>query len=251
MKKIILFICLSIAFVACKKANSLKVTQKTYSLQSALNCVPNNCTYAHIEVPFFWGNNVVAKPINDSIFKFVQEEIRFQDDKTTASYDTLVLNFINHYNEIFRTYPENALAWEASFKASHQAVSHKLYQVVYDYYMFKGGAHGLQQTKVFVFDTNTGKIVPQKELFVNLAGFKKFAETEFKKQMNITGNLNDAGFTFENNQFHLPNNFYQTQKEWILHYNPYEIAPYVQGATVIKLPKEKVKRFLNPIYFKN
>lgn len=251
MKKILLFICLSIGFLGCKKANPLQVSIKTYSLKSELNCVQGNCTYVHLEVPFFLGNEVVAKPINDNIFKFVQEEIRFQDDKKTTSYDTLALNFINRYNEVFRTYPENALAWEADFKVTHREISHKLYQVVYDYYLFTGGAHGLQATKVFVFDILTGQVLPKKELFVNFAGFKKYAETEFKKQMNITGNLNDTGFTFEKNQFKLPENFYETTNEWILHYNPYEIAPYVKGATVIKLPKEKVKRFLNPIYFKN
>lgn len=251
MKKLLLFICLSICFFSCKKANKLKVTTKTYSLKSEFNCVQNNCTYAYIEVPFFEGKKNIVKPINDSIFTFVEQTMRFKDDKKTNSYDSLTSNFIKHYNEIYRTYPENALAWEANFKVNYNQISHKLYQVVYEYYLFTGGAHGIQVVKTFIFDTTTGQILPKKELFVNFTGFKKYAETEFKNQLQITGNLNAAGFKFENNQFQLPKNFYQVNNEWVLQYNPNEIVPFGQSATVIKLSNKNVERFLNPIYFKN
>ncbi len=251
MKKLLLFICLSMCFWGCKKENQLKVSTKTYRLNSEFNCVQNNCTYAYIEVPFFEGRKNIVKPINDSIFNFIEQTIRFKGDKKVKSYDTLALNFINHYNEVYLTYPENALAWEANFKVSNNSMSSKLHQVVYEYYLFIGGAHGTQATKVFIFDTTTGQILPKNELFVNFKGFKNYAETEFRKQLNVSGSLKDSGFNFENNQFQLPKNFYQTNTEWILHYNPNEIATFGQGAIQIKLSNNDVERFLNPIYFKN
>src|SRR5690606_13551286 len=166
-------------------------------------------------------------------------------------YDTLALNFIDHFNEINRTYPDNAIAWEANFKTEHKGLSNKVYQVFWDYYIFSGGSHGFQAARVFLFDTTTGKTISRKDLFINYEGFKNDANDEFKNQLNITRDLNSAGDTFEKNAYKLPEDFYATTNEWILHYNPYEIAPYVQGATVIKLPKQKVERFLNPLYFKN
>ncbi len=251
MTKYLLFICLSIGFVGCKKEIPLQITTKTYDLKSELDCTAGNCTYVHFEIPFVSGNQAVSKSMNDHFFKFVESVVAVQNEKKTSSYDTLALNFIHNYNEVYRTYPDNALAWEANFKVNHKDLSPKVYQVVWDYYVFTGGAHGLQAAKVFLFDLSTGDTIPKKDLFINYEGFKRYAETEFKKQLNIYDNLNDAGFTFENNRFKLPQNFYQTTHEWILNYNPYEIAPYVQGSTIIKLPKQQVERFLNPLYFKN
>lgn len=251
MKKIVLLICLTMVLVSCKKQVPLQITTKTYDLKSENNCTAGNCTYAHFEIPVVLGTEEQSKPLNDLIFDFVVNAVKFENDKQTKSYDTLALNFVNHYNEVYKTYPENAVAWEANFKSSHKNLSQKVYQIVFDYYTFTGGAHGLQATKVFIFDMETGKIIPKKDLFINFEGFKNYAETEFRKQMNITGDLNAAGFTFDKNQFKLPANFYETNHEWVLHYNPYEIAPYVQGASIIKLSKEKVASFLNPIYFKD
>lgn len=250
MKKILLFVCFLFVFVSCKKEGTLQVITKTYDLKSENNCSAGNCTYAHFEIPEIIGKEELSKPLNELVLNFIQSTVSFENDKKTKSYDTIALNFINHYNEVYKTYPENSIAWEANFKSTHKNISHKLYQIVFDYYTFTGGAHGLQATKVFIFDIYTGKIINQKDFFINYEGFKNYAETEFKKQMNITGNLNAAGFTFEKNQFKLSDNFYETNQEWILHYNPYEIAPYVQGASIIRLPKEKVAPFLNPIYFK-
>lgn len=251
MKVFILFICLSVSFLSCKKEIPLQITTKTYDLKSEIDCSVGNCTYVHFEIPTAVGNKLISKPINDSIFDFVEKILFFSTDKKTKSYDTLALNFIHNYNEANRTYPDHAVAWEANFKANHKALSAKVYQVFWDYYIFTGGAHGLQATKVFLFDIDTGNPIATKDLFINFDGFKKHSETEFRKQLNINGNFSDAGFNFKNNQFQLPENFYQTTNEWILHYNPYEIAPYVQGSTIIKLPKQQVERFLNPIYFKN
>lgn len=251
MKNIGMFICVLMVFVSCKKQTSLQITTKSYDLKSEKNCTVGNCTYVHFEIPVVLGTEEQSKPLNDLIFNFVASAVKFENDKKTKSYDTLALNFVNHYNEVYKTYPENAVAWEANFKSSHKNLSQKVYQIVFDYYTFTGGAHGLQAKKVFIFDTETGKIIPKKELFINFEGFKNYAETEFRKQLNISGNLNSAGFTFEKNQFQLPVNFYETNHEWILHYNPYEIAPYVQGASIIKLPKQQVEGFLNPLYFKD
>src|SRR5690606_27808398 len=125
------------------------------------------------------------------------------------------------------------------------------YQVLWDYYIFSGGANGFHATKVFMIETTTGNTIPLKDLFINYERLKDITESESKKQLNIISDGNTAELTIERNTFKLPDKFYESTNEWILHYNPYEIASYVQGATVIKLPKEKVTRFLNPIYFKN
>ncbi|HUH25195.1 MAG TPA: RsiV family protein [Flavobacterium sp.] len=250
MKKIVLFICLSVAFISCKKEKALIFSTKNYDLKSDVNCIKENCTYIHLEIPVATGNETVSKPINDTIFGFVNSLLRFTDDPKTTSYDSLTKYFINQYEDLNKTYP-SSVAWEATFKVSQKELSAQTHQIVWDYYLFTGGAHGLQAKKVYFFDIKTGKTITTKDLFLNYQGFKNYAETEFEKQLNITGTYAEAGFTFPKNTFELPENLYETKGEWILYYNPYEIAPYVQGASIVKLPKEKVSDFLNPIYFKN
>lgn len=251
MKEILLFICLSLSFTSCKKEIPLQFVTKNYDAKSKLDCRSGNCTYVHLEVPFATGNELISKTINDTLFKFINSKICFENDIKTTSYDTLALHFIAAYDEVNRTYPEEAIAWEANFRTTHEALSTTTYQVVWNYYIFTGGAHGLQASKVYFFDLTTGNTIPKKDLFLNYEGFKNYAESEFKKQLKIQDSYASAGFTFEKNIFHLPQNFYQTTNEWILYYNPYEIAPYVQGASVVRLPKEKVQTYLNPLHFKN
>lgn len=251
MKKLICFILFSIFCMGCReKAPTIQFTTKTVDLSSQKNCHQENCTYVHLEIPIAWGSPIIANNINQTVFDFINKSVPFATNNITKSYDSIALRFIKQYDDVYQTYPENALAWEANFKSTHSSISNKIYQIVIDYYLFTGGAHGLQAYKVFLLDLTTGKQVATKELFLNYNGFVKYAENAFKKQLQIQTDINSAGFNFENNKFKLAENFYKTNTHWVLYYNPYEIAPYVKGATVIKLPLIDVERFLNPLYFK-
>ncbi len=68
MIKYLLFICLSIGFVSCKKEIPLQITTKTYDLKSELDCSVGNCTYVHFEIPSVSGNQAVSKAMNDRFF---------------------------------------------------------------------------------------------------------------------------------------------------------------------------------------
>lgn len=251
MKKFFLLICLSVIFMSCKKEPMVVFTTKNYDFRSNKNCEKDNCTYVHLEIPVASGNEMITKPINEVLFNFVNDHLHYHNQPKTTSYDTLAQQFIAEYEETSRVYPDFSVAWEADFKVKHNNLSDKVYQVVWEYYTFTGGAHGFLGTKVFFFDLQTGKQIPPKDLFVNYEGFRKYAESEFKKQMNISESFSEAGYNFGKQGFKLPENFYLTKSEWVLYYNPYEIAAYVKGASVVSLPKEKVASFLNPVYLKN
>lgn len=250
MKKLFLFLNLSLIFISCKTKPTVVFETKTYDFRTDKNCEEYNCTYIHLEIPVASGDEMITKPINQVLFDFVNDNLHYQNQPKTTSYDSLAQQFIIEYEETTQTYPDFSPAWEANFKVEHNKLSEKVYQVVWNYYMFTGGAHGFLGTKVFFFDLETGKPISTKDLFVNYEGFRKYAQSEFKKQMNINGSFAEAGYNLDEQHFVLPKNFYLTKSEWLLYYNPYEIAPYVQGASVISLPKEKVASFLNPIYFK-
>jgi hypothetical protein len=57
--------------------------------------------------------------------------------------------------------------------------------------------------------------------------------------------LEEAGFTFDDNTFTLSQNFALTDKGISLHYNPYEVGPYVMGASDFVVPLDVVGPALN------
>jgi hypothetical protein len=77
--------------------------------------------------------------------------------------------------------------------------------------------------------------------------FTKAAESEFRRARNVppSQTLGEAGFTFENDAFALPQNFAVTDKGISLHYNPYEVGPYVMGATDCMVPIDVAGPALN------
>jgi hypothetical protein len=60
--------------------------------------------------------------------------------------------------------------------------------------------------------------------------------------------LKDAGFTFENDAFVLPDDFALRDDGLAFYYNPYDVAPYSMGATEIVLSQDEIRRLLKPEY---
>lgn len=109
---------------------------------------------------------------------------------------------------------------------------------------FLGGAHGFSEESLFVFDGASGKRLSWDDVIESSSRsiFEKAAEAEFRRARGIapTQTLQEAGFTFENEVFALPANFALTDKGIVCHYNPYEVGPYVMGATDFTVPIEVV-----------
>jgi hypothetical protein len=109
---------------------------------------------------------------------------------------------------------------------------------------FLGGAHGFSEETLFVFDGKSGKALAWDDVIASGSRdiFEKIAEAEFRRARSIPAgqSLSDAGFTFENEAFALPANFALTDKGISCHYNPYEVGPYVMGATDFTVPIEAV-----------
>ena len=70
---------------------------------------------------------------------------------------------------------------------------------------------------------------------------KKFRN---QKKLSADGNINSTGFLFENDVFALPNVIGFTANEMVLVYNPYEIASYVDGQTILKFKFSEVQEYL-------
>ncbi len=133
--------------------------------------------------------------------------------------------------------------WEVSRAASLLAVDEAVVSVKISSEGYVGGAHGFHDERLISFDAKTGRALTWDDLIGggSRAPLLRVAEAEFRKVRNVplTESLRDAGFEFpEGADFALPSNFAVTQEGVRLHYNPYEIAPYVMGATDLVIPAD-------------
>lgn len=252
MKKIVLFICLSTLLIGCKEKEKWTIENKKYDLKSTLPCEENNCTHVSLEIPTIETEIPELKKINDHIFELAKEKIEFQDANLKISnYNDLMKSFVNSYDEIKKAFPNEPLPWEATISGTSENFNDKCLNIVLNYYSFTGGAHGNEGVNSAFFNLETGKEIPQKDLFLDYEGFKKIVERDFRSanELSETDNINKKGHLFVNDKFSLAQNIIITPTEIILHYNKYEIAPYSSGITMMKFPMASFKKYLNPLYF--
>lgn len=118
-------------------------------------------------------------------------------------------------------------------------------------YRYLGGAHGLGTEKYTSYGTDGYELVLEQIVFPEkITELTQIAERIFRQQYGIAphGNLEDAGFTFDHNQFDLSNNFGLSEDGLVFHYNPYEIAAYAMGPTTLVLPYHEIRHLLLPCY---
>lgn len=118
---------------------------------------------------------------------------------------------------------------------------------------YTGGAHGNGATNTYIIDKSTAKEVLFNDFFSDPSAVTKLAEGYFRIMYELDNDvdLEEAGFWFENNQFHLNNNFSIVDDKIVFLYNTYEIAPYSGGETVIEISIEEIKSFINSKYSGN
>jgi predicted transcriptional regulator len=115
---------------------------------------------------------------------------------------------------------------------------------------YTGGAHGFQFTQLSCIDPQTSQKIDLENLFnpgfaaeLNTLGEKRF---RLLKQLEENSDLEEAGFSFEGNQFGLNDNYAITKEGIRFYFNSYEIAPYVMGPTDILIPYREIKNLINP-----
>lgn len=253
MRKILFLLFVTGSFWSCKQADNGRVEEKKYALKSQI-CRGDDCSKVEIEIPYFSGDKKSFTVINDEILQQVSSLISFAETgEQFENYEELMQNFIQSYEKIKTDFPNEPIPWEAKIDVDAERLSKQLVNVTYDFYTFTGGAHGNYGKISQFYDLETGKTVPVKQLFVNYSGFEKMVKNKFYAiyKLNEGDSLEEKGFMFEDNRFYLSDNIMISDDEVEVYYNPYEIAPYANGATELKFTFDEVKPYLNPVYFKN
>lgn len=164
----------------------------------------------------------------------------------------IIDNLKKEYTQIVKDMPGYDLPWQ--YKSEFQVFlnQNKLFGVQLNSYSFTGGAHGAQFTFYSTYETESGKLLKLGDLFMpdQRANFVALAEKQFTNSHDIDTNMTyeDAGYWFENEEFHLNNNFRYTPQGLEILFNPYEIAPYSEGTITLQFSYSEVKNMLKKEY---
>ena len=238
---------LSILFllsISCSK--EVKFENQSFEKTTTIDC-NKNCPTIQLKIPVAENSNSIADSINNAIFTTVKSIIDFGDKpNNSANYEQLATSFIKAYEKLKKDFPKDRFGWEAKIDGKIKYQSEKILNIEINHYTFTGGAHGYAGLRSLLFDPETGKKIPNEKLFKNWNLFKVFAETKFRNKFKIPRNqpINSTGMQFEDDIFQVAQNIFFTKEGILLHYNPYEIAAYVDGSRDLLIKYEEVNHYL-------
>lgn len=169
---------------------------------------------------------------------------------TEATQERFIESVKAQYDEYLQVKdPETVVDWQVSRSAFIIFANDDFASVVVKNEGYLGGAHGFRDEQIFVFDGKSGKVLTWEDILAPESKdiFVRAAEAEFRRARDIkpSESLEEAGFTFPNDTFALPLNFAVTDRGVSLHYNPYEVGPYVMGPTDCVVPIDVAGPALN------
>lgn len=243
MKKILLvtaaLLCLT---TACKKDKTIAVVIFEHSEPECQSCARTTVHYAQTT-----GKNRTERKINAALEKWVISAIDLTPEDTPNTVEEALAEFKAGYARIKSDYPDDYhTSWETAIDGELCYQDEQLLAFCMETYSFTGGAHGYGSSHYLLFDKRKGTLIAREELIKDEKGFTQLAEQKFREHYasNTESPLNEQGFMFEDDQFHLPKNIGYTASGLKLIYNPYEIAPYSDGQITLEIPYEEANTFL-------
>lgn len=204
------------------------------------------CTYIKIDYPEFSDtayaelNEVIHQKLNEAVSSY------FSEEAIGGSYEYMANLFIRDYNSFKIDFPDYGIGWYVRVFSEITYESQKILSFRIDAESFTGGAHPNSSSVFYVIDKRTRNTLSAPEIISDTAKFKRILEAAFRKQKGIDEGQSfaDKGFYLEEGDFLLSNNIGITEEHVIVHFNPYEIAPYALGATTLELNKSELESML-------
>ncbi len=217
-------------------------------LITSQNCNPDssNCTYAKIVYPEFTDslkfpiNNIIAQKVRTTALDYVRE------DAITGTLEHIAQSFIHDFESFKVDFPEYNFGWYFNVTVdiiyeSADIISLSIYSE-----SFTGGAHPNHGTMYYIIDKGKDKILKMTDIISDTTRFKILLEKEFRAKKGIDEHQSfaDVGYYINDGDFLLNDNIGITEESILVHFNPYEIAPYSEGATTLELKKESLSGIL-------
>jgi hypothetical protein len=216
------------------------------------DCVAGSegCTYIRFDYPV-----VVEAPPGAAIEAFTSVIDSFlqaplHQDEPASSVNALMARFLADYAAYKASQPQPEIAWFLERKAFVLRSTPNLLSLSLSERSFLGGAHGLATVHYVNLDPASGGKIALTDVLEDAAlpEVTRLAEARLREVRAVPEGmtLKEAGFTFENDLFALPDNFVLREDGLAFYYNPYEVAPYAMGPTEILLSSAEIEDLLAP-----
>jgi hypothetical protein len=251
MLRFYITLCLAIGFVQCSPHGG---TSFSYDIADTTACY-GDCSGEHssgatitLSYPQFTEQGAVL----DSLRAHVRAMTfaTFSEGSGYPDAATLCNAWGDAYFAAREEIPDFGNGWFLERATSVLLSSHSLVTLRLDESVYSGGAHPNSTTVLLMCDGRNGSVVTPEQL-IPASRQKKLlmlAEKAFRSIRAVPDgqSLLEAGYSFDEDRFRLPDNIALTDEGLLLYYNSYEVASYAQGPTEIVLPRKGIAELLHP-----
>jgi hypothetical protein len=253
MRNILLILTLSI-FYACRPTGTTKTSTDSNIDSKELMQTFALTTFERHKIDTFEDNRtdtsffkVTYPSSNDATFNRWMQQFALGSD--SISLEEAAQLFLEAHGEVYKDHGSAYPSWQEDYQLTFTRLQEAYWGLNRQYYGYTGGAHGMYYTHYLHIDPSTKELIPIDSL-LNQATFDqltKLAETRFRKDEGLTQDTPlDQGYFFENGTFYLPSQFTFEKDSIAFIYGIYEIKPYSEGETVLRLAYKDIDPHLTP-----
>lgn len=236
---------------AVQPPDTLAFSQKTYTNHWGTCTTLDNdtaCVSIRLQYPDFEPDSL--KPITDTLAQYVQKRMfepvleHYPTDTGNDIFDQLVLD----YEDVLAQFPEYSHPWRLERTMEVIFNRDKFITLKFREFTSLGGAHPNTWVYYRSYRREDCRSIQLSDLLIDhsKARLVSVAEQIFRDQKNMRPEerYDDLDIWFENDRFHLTDNFGITPEGLLFYYNNYEIAPYSEGPTSLLIPYYKIRDLL-------
>lgn len=223
-----------------------------YSTNRSINS--NVTIKIDISTPVFENSNenFINQSINNKINNyFGTGQFEFEDDKiNTKQIDELVDKHLYLLKDDYSDSDLDSIEFYSNINIDINYHNKNLLVISEQTDNYLGGAHGIYSTEYSVFNLQNKMELELEDMF-NIKELTELAYNYFLEQNGLTKkeiDIEQEGYWFKENKFHLNNNFTFDEQHLIFTFNPYEIASYAQGQIIINIPLSKLNTIITQEY---
>lgn len=253
--RIVVFFLLVIVIESCDK---LGLSDKPFSIKNIeiekklgdCNSKEGRCLNLKLKYPEIEeGSEILRNSVNLTIKNFLINSMVMGaggTDGNVMTIDTAIIELEEEFRDFIDDLDFPTPNWSIESTVDVTFSDSTYFAISMHNYNYMGGAHPNYSVSKRIFNKESGQILKLTDLVTDVSAIKKLVETNFRKEVKVPVpiSLSESGFWFENDKFTLPENIGMTNDGLEFYYNPYEVAPYAQGAIDIVLPFNKIQNLL-------
>ncbi|MAE85476.1 MAG: hypothetical protein CMB80_22265 [Flammeovirgaceae bacterium] len=222
-------------------SNSIQAAEMI-KVEKKASCNEPPCTTVSIRYPRFESIPNFNKIIEETIIETLSEDF-IMDADGSESMEELENMFIASYENFVANFPESTTPWDLSISVQVSYASENFTSFEMAISSYTGGAHPNSSVTFINLSKDSKRPLELKSIIKNDRKLRKIAEEAFRTHYEIPegSSFSDFGFTFDNDQFTLPQAIGFNKEGLIIYYNSYEIASYANGPTEITIPLNKLE----------